>query len=82
MVERAVEKNVQKNIESDSLFSTALCYAPRRSFGIVNLFVPLARHKVQINTSGRTLKQMDKGGTQTGAQILAFAERLRKFDII
>lgn len=47
---------------NDSLFSTALCYAPRRSFGIVNLFVPLARHKVQINTSGRTLKQMDKGG--------------------
>ncbi len=28
------------------------------------------------------LKQMDKGGTQTGAQILAFAERLKKFDII
>ncbi len=28
------------------------------------------------------LKQMDKGGTQTGAQILEFAERLKKFDII
>lgn len=28
------------------------------------------------------LKQMDKGGTQTGAQIEAFAERLRHFDII
>lgn len=28
------------------------------------------------------LKQMDKGGKQTGAQILAFAERLKKFDII
>ncbi|MGL4598201.1 MAG: B12-binding domain-containing radical SAM protein, partial [Bacteroidia bacterium] len=28
------------------------------------------------------LKKMDKGGTQTGAQILKFAERLRKFDII
>ncbi len=28
------------------------------------------------------LAQMDKGGTQTGAQILAFAERLKKFDII
>lgn len=28
------------------------------------------------------LKKMDKGGTQTGAQILRFAERLRKFDII
>ncbi len=28
------------------------------------------------------LKQMDKGGTQTGLQILRFAERLWKFDII
>jgi radical SAM superfamily enzyme YgiQ (UPF0313 family) len=28
------------------------------------------------------LAQMDKGGTQTGDQIIAFAERLKKFDII
>lgn len=28
------------------------------------------------------LLQMDKGGTQTGAQIIRFAERLKKFDII
>ncbi len=28
------------------------------------------------------LKKMDKGGTQSGEQILRFAERLRKFDII
>jgi anaerobic magnesium-protoporphyrin IX monomethyl ester cyclase len=28
------------------------------------------------------LKQMDKGGTQTGEQILRFAERLKKFDIV
>lgn len=28
------------------------------------------------------LKKMDKGGTQTGEQILRFAERLKKFDII
>ena len=28
------------------------------------------------------LKKMDKGGTQTGDQILKFAERLKKFDII
>jgi anaerobic magnesium-protoporphyrin IX monomethyl ester cyclase len=28
------------------------------------------------------LKQLDKGGTQTGKQILRFAERLKKFDII
>lgn len=47
---------------NDSLYSTAICYAPKRSFGIVNLIVPLPTHKIQINTSGRTLKQMDKGG--------------------
>jgi len=28
------------------------------------------------------LKKMDKGGTQTGKQILEFADRMRKFDII
>jgi len=28
------------------------------------------------------LEQMDKGGTQTGEQILEFAERLKRFDII
>ena len=28
------------------------------------------------------LKRMDKGGTQTGAQILRFAERMKRFDII
>ena len=28
------------------------------------------------------LEQLDKGGTQTGSQIIKFAERLKKFDII
>jgi anaerobic magnesium-protoporphyrin IX monomethyl ester cyclase len=30
----------------------------------------------------KILKQLDKGGTQTGEQIVKFAERLKKFDII
>lgn len=30
----------------------------------------------------KILHQLDKGGTQTGAQILSFANRLKKFDII
>jgi len=47
---------------NDALYSTAFLYAPKRSFGIVNLLLPLASHKMQINTSGRTLKQMDSGG--------------------
>lgn len=32
--------------------------------------------------NNEVLKQLDKGGTQTGAQIIAFAKRLKKFDII
>jgi len=32
--------------------------------------------------SDAVLKKMDKGGTQTGAQIKAFAQRLRRFNII
>ena len=32
--------------------------------------------------SDKVLSQLDKGGTQTGEQILRFAERLKKFDII
>jgi anaerobic magnesium-protoporphyrin IX monomethyl ester cyclase len=32
--------------------------------------------------SDTVLKQLDKGGTQTGEQIIRFAERLKKFDII
>ncbi len=47
---------------NDSLYSSAFVYAPKRSFGIVNLFVPLATHKMQINTTGKSLKQMDSGG--------------------
>lgn len=47
---------------NDSLYSSAFVYAPKRSFGIVNLFVPLATHKMQINTTGKSLKQMESGG--------------------
>lgn len=32
--------------------------------------------------SDKVLQQLDKGGTQTGEQILRFAKRLKKFDII
>jgi hypothetical protein len=56
-------KDVIFNIAvNDALYSTAFCYAPKRSFDIVNLFVPLATHKMQINTTGKTLKQMSSGG--------------------
>ena len=47
---------------NDSLHSTAFAYAPKRMGDIVNLFVPLPSHKMQINTTGKSLKQMSKDG--------------------
>ena len=47
---------------NDSLYSNAFAYAPKRSFGVVNLLVPLPSDKIIINTTGKTLKQMDVEG--------------------
>lgn len=47
---------------NDSLYSNAFAYAPKRSFGIVNLMVPLPSDKMVINTTGKRLKQMDTEG--------------------
>ena len=47
---------------NDSLYSNAFAYAPKRSFDVVNLLVPLPSDKVVINTTGKRLKQMDIKG--------------------
>jgi HK97 family phage portal protein len=47
---------------NDSLYSNAFAFAPKRSFGIVNLMVPLPSDKMIINTTGKRLKQMDIDG--------------------
>ena len=47
---------------NDALYSNSFVYAPKRSFGIVNLFVPLPSNKMIINLSGKKLKQMDTEG--------------------
>lgn len=47
---------------NDSLHSASFVYAPKRVTDIVNLFVPLPSHKMQINTTGKSLKQMTKDG--------------------
>jgi len=44
----------------DALYSNAIIYAPKRSFGIRNHMVPLPCNKIEIDLSGRKLKQMDK----------------------
>jgi len=49
----------------DSLYSNVFLYAPERSFGIRNLMVPLPSNKIQINLSGRKLRQMDTDGLIT-----------------
>ena len=43
----------------DALYSNSFSYAPKRSFDVRNLLVPLPANKVQIFTSGKKLKQMD-----------------------
>lgn len=44
----------------DALYSNVVCYSPKRSFDIRNLFVPLPANNITINLSGKKLKQMDK----------------------
>jgi HK97 family phage portal protein len=44
----------------DALYSNVIVYSPIRSFQIRNLFVPLPANKIEINLSGKKLKQMDK----------------------
>jgi hypothetical protein len=51
---------------NDALFSNSFAYAPKRSFGIRNLMLPLPSDKMKILTTGRMLKQMDKGGLISG----------------
>lgn len=47
---------------NDALYSNAFGYCPKRSFDIRNLFVPIPSNRVQIDISGKTLKQMDEEG--------------------
>jgi len=47
---------------NDALWSSSFAYCPKRSFEIRNLLVPLPSDKIKIQLSGRSLKQMEKGG--------------------
>ena len=44
----------------DALYSNSIAYAPKRTGGIRNLLIPLPANKIQINLTGKKLKQMDK----------------------
>jgi hypothetical protein len=47
---------------NDALYSNSFAYAPKMSFDIVNLLVPLPSNKMIVNLSGKRLKQFDKEG--------------------
>jgi hypothetical protein len=53
---------------NDALWSSSFAYAPKRSFGIVNLMMPLPSDKMKIKLSGKKLKQMDTDGLIDGFQ--------------
>lgn len=43
----------------DALYSNVIAYCPLRSFGVRNLIITLPNNKIQINLSGKKLKQME-----------------------
>jgi hypothetical protein len=47
---------------NDALYSNSFAYSPLRSFNQRNIFVTLPSGKIEIRTTGRTLKQMDVDG--------------------
>lgn len=47
---------------NDALYSNSFAYSPLRSFNQRNVFVTLPSGKIEIRTTGRTLKQMDVDG--------------------
>jgi hypothetical protein len=51
---------------NDALYSNAFAYSPLRSFNQRNIFVTLPSGKMEISTTGRTLKQMDTEGLISG----------------
>jgi len=51
---------------NDALYSNSFAYSPLRSFNQRNIFVTLPSGKIEIRTTGRTLKQMDVDGMIEG----------------
>lgn len=43
----------------DALYSNVVAYCPKRSLGVRNLIIALPNNKIQINLSGKKLKQME-----------------------
>lgn len=65
---------------NDALYSNSFAYCPERSFNIRNLMVPLPSHKMQINLSGKTLKQLDVDGLIDGYKFTYDDDQIENFE--
>ena len=65
---------------NDALYSNAFAYSPLRSFNQRNIFVTLPSGKIEISTTGLTLKQMDVDGIIEGFRFKYDNEGYEKLD--
>jgi len=66
---------------NDALYSNSFAYSPLRSFNQRNIMVTLPSGKMEISTTGRTLKQMDVDGLIDSFRFRYDNESFEKLDI-
>lgn len=66
---------------NDALYSNSFAYSPLRSFNQRNIMVTLPSGKMEITTTGRTLKQMDVDGLIDSFRFRYDNESFEKLDI-
>lgn len=66
---------------NDALYSNSFAYSPLRSFNQRNIMVTLPSGKMEITTTGRTLKQMDVDGLIDSFRFKYDNESFEKLDI-
>ena len=65
----------------DGLYSQIFNYCPQRSFNIRNLFIPLPSNHIEINLSGKRLKQMETGGLIDYYQFMYDDQRWERIEV-
>jgi hypothetical protein len=66
---------------NDALYSNSFAYSPLRSFNQRNIMVTLPSGKMEITTTGRTLKQMDVDGLIDSFRFKYDNESFEKLDV-
>ncbi len=66
---------------NDALYSNSFAYSPLRSFNQRNIMVTLPSGKMEITTTGRTLKQMDVDGLIDSFRFRYDNESFEKLDV-